>query len=68
MTITDITTRYDQAELCQLRDIASPVEFSLSARLRITISRFVTESPITSDRLTQIITASLAAEGITLAP
>jgi hypothetical protein len=68
MTITDIVTRYDEAELCQIRDIASPVEFSLSARLRITISRFVTESPITSERLTQIITASLAAEGITLAP
>jgi hypothetical protein len=68
MTITDITTRYDQAELCQIRDIASPVEFTLSARLRITISRFVNESPITSDRLTQIVVTALAAEGITLAP
>jgi len=68
MTITDITTRYDQAKLCQLRDIAEPVEFALAARLRITISRFVNEAPITSDRLAEIITASLAAEGITLAP
>jgi len=68
MTITDITTRHDLATTCPLRDIAEPVEFTLAARLRITISRFANGSPITSDRLAQIITASLAAEGITLAP
>jgi hypothetical protein len=68
MSITDIITRHDLAATCPLRDIAEPVEFALDARLRITISRFANGSPITSDRLTQIITASLAAEGITLAP
>lgn len=68
MSITDITTRHDLAATCPIRDIAEPVEFTLEARLRITISRFANGSPITSDRLAQIITASLAAEGITLAP
>jgi hypothetical protein len=68
MTITDIVTLHNQATTCPLRDIAEPVEFALDARLRITISRFANGSPITSDRLAQIITASLAAEGITLAP
>jgi hypothetical protein len=68
MTITDIVTLHNQATTCPLRDIAEPVEFALCARLRITISRFANGSPITSDRLAQIITASLAAEGITLAP
>jgi len=68
MTITDIITLHNRATTCPLRDIAEPVEFTLAARLRITISRFANGSPITSDRLAQIITASLAAEGITLAP
>jgi hypothetical protein len=68
MTITDIVTRHDLAATCQLRDIAEPVEFALSARLRITISRFANGSPITSDRLADIIIKSLSAEGITLAP
>ena len=68
MTITYIVTRHDLAATCPIRDIAEPVEFALEARLRITISRFANGSPITSDRLAQIITASLAAEGITLAP
>ena len=68
MTITDITTRHDLAATCPLRDIAEPVEFTLAGCFRITISRFANGSPITSDRLADIITASLAAEGITLAP
>jgi len=68
MTITDITTRHDLAATCPIRDIAEPVEFTLAGCFRITISRFANGSPITSDRLAQIITASLAAEGITLAP
>jgi len=68
MTITDIITRHDLAAACPLRDIAEPVEFTLAARLRITISRFANGSPITSDRLAEIITKSLSAEGITLAP
>jgi hypothetical protein len=68
MTITDIVTRHDLAATCPIRDIAEPVEFTLDARLRITISRFANGSPITSDRLADIIIRSLAAEGITLAP
>jgi len=68
MTITDIITLHNRATTCPLRDIAEPVEFTLSARLRITISRFANGSPITSDRLADIIIKSLAAEGITLAP
>jgi len=68
MTITNITTRHDLADACPIRDIAEPVEFALDARLRITISRFANGSPITSDRLADIIIKSLAAEGITLAP
>jgi len=68
MTISDIITRHDLAATCPLRDIAEPVEFTLAGCFRITISRFANGSPITSDRLAQIITASLAAEGITLAP
>ena len=67
MTITDITTRHDLAATCPLRDIAEPVEFTLDARLRITISRMADAEPITAERLACIITASLAAEGITLA-
>jgi hypothetical protein len=68
MTITDIVTRHDLAAICQLRDIAEPVEFALAARLRITISRFANGATITSDRLAQIVVTALAAEGITLAP
>jgi len=68
MTITDITTRHDLAATCPLRDIAEPVEFTLAGCFRITISRFANGSPITSDRLADIIIKSLAAEGITLAP
>ena len=68
MTITDIITRHDLAATCPLRDIAEPVEFTLAGCFRITISRFANGATITSERLAQIITASLAAEGITLAP
>jgi hypothetical protein len=68
MTITDIITLHNQATTCPLRDIAEPVDFMLSARLRITISRMADAEPITAERLACIITASLAAEGITLAP
>ena len=68
MTITDIITRHALAATCPLRDIAEPVEFTLAGCFRITISRFANGSPITSDRLADIIIKSLAAEGITLAP
>jgi hypothetical protein len=67
MTITDIVTRHAEATTCPLRDIAEPVEFTLAGCFRITISRMADAEPITAERLTRIITASLAAEGITLA-
>ena len=69
MTITDIITRHDKAKPCPLRDIAEPVEFTLSSlRLRITISRMADAKPITADRLAKIISETLASEGITLVP
>jgi len=68
MTITDIVTRHDLAATCPLRDIAEPVEFTLSGRFRITISRMADAAPITAERLASIITETLAADGITLAP
>ena len=68
MTITDIITHSDQAEPCPLRDIAEPVEFTISARFRITISRFRDAEPITAERLAKIMTDTLDREGITIVP
>ena len=66
MTISDIITRHAEAEPCRARDIAEPVEFTLSGRFRIVISRFADSETITADRLAKIITESLASEGITV--
>ncbi len=68
MTISDIITHSDQAKPCLLRDIAEPVEFTLTGRFRITISRFHDSDPITAERLNSIITLALASEGITVVP
>jgi hypothetical protein len=68
MTITDIITRHAEAEPCHARDIAEPVEFTLSGRFRITISRFADSDPITAERLNSIITLALQSEGITVVP
>jgi hypothetical protein len=66
MTITEIITRHDEAEPCLLRDIAEPVEFTLSGRFRIVISRFADAETITAERLNSIITLALQSEGITV--
>jgi hypothetical protein len=66
MTISDIITHSTEAKPCPLRDIAEPVEFTLSGRFRITISRMADADPITAERLAKIITDTLASEGITV--
>jgi hypothetical protein len=66
MNISDIITRHDEAKPCLLRDIAEPVEFTLSGRFRITISRMADADPITAERLASIISDTLASEGITV--
>jgi hypothetical protein len=68
MTISDIITHSDQAKPCHARDIAEPVEFTLTGRFRITISRFQDTAPITAERLNSIISDTLASEGITIVP
>jgi hypothetical protein len=68
MTISDIITHSDQAKPCPLRDIAEPVEFTLSGRFRIVISRFADADPITVERLASIIGDTLTSEGITVVP
>ena len=67
MTITDVVTCHDQAKPCRFRDIAEPVEFTVTARLRVTISRFNDVAPVTAERLTEIVVRALAEDGITLA-
>jgi hypothetical protein len=66
MTITDIITRHNEAEPCRARDIAEPVEFTLTGRFRIVISRFADAEQITAERLASIISDTLASEGITV--
>jgi len=68
MTISDIITHSAEAKPCPLRDIAEPVEFTLTGRFRITISRMADADPITAERLAKIITDTLASEGITIVP
>lgn len=67
MTITDVVTLHDQAKPCTMRDIAEPVEFTVTARLRVTISRFNDVAPVTAERLTELVVLALAEDGITLA-
>ena len=67
MTITDVVTLHDQAKQCPLRDIAEPVEFTVTARLRVTMSRFKDVAPVTAERLSEIVSLALAEDGITLA-
>ena len=67
MTITGIVVHHDQAKQCPLRDIAEPVEFTVTARLRVTISRFKDVPPVTPERLAEIVVRALADDRITLA-
>ena len=66
MTITDITVLHGLIRPCPARDIAEPVEFTLTGRFRITISRIADADPITAERLASIISDTLASEGITV--
>lgn len=65
MKITDITVHTGDARKCTMRDIAEPVSFTVTARLRITISRFKDVPTVSAGRLTEMLKETLAEDGIT---
>jgi hypothetical protein len=63
MKIQNLVTHTDRAVKCHFRDIGEPVEFLVTARLQIMISRFTAAPPITAERMALILKEALNREG-----